>query len=165
MIKNFKLFLNENKKQQSIPNGTEVTFDLNGVSSAEFDLDDETHDSDWWERKLDELDGKKAIIECLATYTELGDKNLEYYDIEFGDGTILYAISGYHLTSTSNKSINKNDHSISQTFNVYWTLKADESEAQGEEDIENIVKLSELLVDLIADEKVDNDSIRIETEG
>jgi len=103
MINNFKQFLNENKKQQSIPNGTEVTFDLNGVGATEFGFDEEEHDSDWWEHKLDQLDGKKAIIECLATYTELGDKNHEYYDVEFGDGTILYTVSGYHLTTTSNE--------------------------------------------------------------
>jgi hypothetical protein len=102
VIKNFKEFLNESKKEQSIPNGTEVTFNLKGFEAAEFGLDDEEHDLDWWVTKLEQLDGKKAIIECLSTYTELGDKDYEYYDIKFGDGTILYAISGYHLTPVSN---------------------------------------------------------------
>lgn len=110
MIKNFKQFLNESKKQQSIPNGTEVTFDLNGVEATGFGFDEEEHDSDWWEHKLDQLDGKKAIIEYLATYTELGDKNYEYYDIEFGDGTILYAVSGYHLTPISNETFKYTPH-------------------------------------------------------
>lgn len=35
----------------------------------------------------------------LATATEPGEKNYEYYDIRFDDGVELAAISGYHLDS------------------------------------------------------------------
>ena len=47
-------------------------------------------------------DGKEAVIDCLATYTELGDKDYEYYNITFKSGLEVEAISGYHLTRLDN---------------------------------------------------------------
>jgi len=41
--------------------------------------------------------GQVAVIVAQVTATKIGDKDYEYYDIEFGDGTILDAVSGYHL--------------------------------------------------------------------
>ena len=103
MIKNFKQFLNESKdseNKQSIQDGTEVIFNLQDAWAYEFDLDDSDAEGDelsHWDTKLRQLDGKKAIVDCLTTHTKLGDKDTEYYDIIFGDGTILNSISGYHL--------------------------------------------------------------------
>ena len=39
----------------------------------------------------------KAVITSQETASEIGDKNYEYYDIEFEDGESLWAVSGYHL--------------------------------------------------------------------
>lgn len=46
-------------------------------------------------------ENKKATIGHLQTYIELGDKNMEYYTIQFEDGMIWWGISGYHLTLVS----------------------------------------------------------------
>ncbi len=42
-----------------------------------------------------------ATIEHLETYIELGDKNQEFYTIQFEDGMIWWGISGYHLSPVS----------------------------------------------------------------
>jgi len=36
----------------------------------------------------------QSLSQCEEGET---DKDCEYYDIEFGDGTVLVAVSGYHL--------------------------------------------------------------------
>ncbi len=48
-------------------------------------------------------DGKQAIVEHLETFIELGDKNSEFYTIQFKDGMIWWGISGYHLTLVNTK--------------------------------------------------------------
>ena len=46
---------------------------------------------------------KSAKVLFLSCSTgEPGEKDYEYYDIEFEDGKIFEAISGYHLTPLSN---------------------------------------------------------------
>lgn len=81
--------LDEGKKQQSLPDGTKVKFDLKDISPEEF-ADEDTEE-------VKAYNGKVATIEGLETYTELGDKDYEYYDIKFDDGEMMYAVSGYHL--------------------------------------------------------------------
>jgi hypothetical protein len=70
--------------------GDRVIFDIKGMESEWLD-DEETGEL------AISHDGQEAIIIGKATATEIGDKDYEYYDIEFGDGIILNAVSGYHL--------------------------------------------------------------------
>lgn len=85
--------------------GDEVRFYMKDVSPEDFGDEEEgelaaSHDK------------MKAIITSQATATatvdELGDKNYEYYDIEFGDGIEIPAVSGYHLELTYSKK--RSDH-------------------------------------------------------
>jgi len=71
------------KAQQTIAEGSKVRFNSNGLAN-EFG-----EDVTMFENKIGTA--------TLATYTELGDQDYEYYDIEFKNGE-LYAVSGYHLT-------------------------------------------------------------------
>lgn len=152
MIKNFNDFLNEDKN-----NSEDLTKPFAMVMSG---------GSIGEKRPSDILDKKgRKLIKTFDT-EELAKETTIRWNKMLSPGEKSHYGIKYSVVPTSNfDDVNENVNSINQTFNVYWTLKADESEAQGEEDIENIIKLSELLVDLIADEKVDNDSIRIETEG
>ncbi len=82
--------------EQSIPDGTEVIFDNKGFQYGEFG------DENISKKEYKQIDGKPATVKCLDTYSELGNKNGEYYTIEFKkkDGTklVLVAVNGYHLT-------------------------------------------------------------------
>jgi len=71
--------------------GEKAEFDLRGMGS-DWEMDDpegfsiaKKHDRD------------VGTVTNQATFTEVGDPDYEYYDIEFDDGDILYAVSGYHL--------------------------------------------------------------------
>jgi hypothetical protein len=83
---------NDEPGEQSIPDGTKVRFELKNISSKEFGFDTEEEFSD-----LERLDGEVATVDFLATATELGEKDYEYYTITFEDGTKLDSVSGYHL--------------------------------------------------------------------
>ncbi len=48
--------------------------------------------------KVKQLEGQFAVIASVAMKPISGDKDFGYYNIEFGDGHVLIAISGYHLT-------------------------------------------------------------------
>lgn len=76
--------------QQAIPDGTKVTFSMKDISGDEFG-DDESA------QVAMSHDGHTATVLTLATATEPGEKDYEYYDIRFDDGVELAAISGYHL--------------------------------------------------------------------
>ena len=78
---------------QSIPNNTKVRFHREHLTPEEFGLS---------EQALAELEDSVLSIECMATATEEGDKDYEYYDLRTEAGKVLnYAISGYHLTPLS----------------------------------------------------------------
>jgi len=47
--------------------------------------------------ELAKYDMQKCTVLCLATASQLGEQNFEYYDIAFDDGSVMEAISGYHL--------------------------------------------------------------------
>lgn len=74
--------------KQTFHGGDEVRFDLNGMSEdfKQVDLD------------LDQYDQCLCLIVSLDTFTELGDKDYEYYNVQMPDGEIIDGISGYHLT-------------------------------------------------------------------
>lgn len=76
--------------KQSIPDGTKVRFSTKDIGPREFG-DEESA------RVAGEHEGQTATVLTLATATELGEKDYEYYDIRFDDGVELAAISGYHL--------------------------------------------------------------------
>lgn len=78
----------QGEAQQSIPDGTRVRFELKDVPLEEFEeaaTAAEAHD------------GAEATVLRLGTFTELGEKDFEYYNIRFDDGIELQVISGYHL--------------------------------------------------------------------
>lgn len=82
----------KNEKVQSIPNGTKAIFTLADLSSRDF-----TDGIDWEGGDPEDREGQICEVVCLATATELGEKDYEYYDIKFADGVKWGAISGYHL--------------------------------------------------------------------
>lgn len=92
--------------------GDTVIFNHQGLAS-EFDYADEEGEeaSRTYIENIEAHHMKPATIEGLATYTELGDKDYEYYDIIFEDGFELDAISGYHLDKiivpVENKVVNE----------------------------------------------------------
>jgi hypothetical protein len=80
-------------KKQTFRNGDVVRFNANNIPYRIIENggcpDAEAHEN------------KVATIEHLETHIELGDKNMEYYTIQFEDGMIWWGISGYHLTPVS----------------------------------------------------------------
>lgn len=70
--------------------GDKVIFDIKGMET-------EWQQAEEQEELAISHSGQVAIIISQATATEIGDKNYEYYDIEFGDGIQLIAVSGYNL--------------------------------------------------------------------
>ena len=41
---------------------------------------------------------RNGKVTSLATYSQLGIRDYEYYDLKYDDGTYGHAISGFHLT-------------------------------------------------------------------
>lgn len=80
---------------QTLKEDQEVLFNLKGL---EHDwVEDDKKDLDHVFKDKEMGINISCKILCLATYTELGQRDFEYYDIQFEDGYIMYAISGYHL--------------------------------------------------------------------
>lgn len=76
---------------QSIPDRTLVKFEI------------KDHYLEHWEHThIKNFDGHYAMVTSFDTATEMGDKDYEYYNIQFLDPklTELEGISGYHLTPT-----------------------------------------------------------------
>lgn len=93
------------EEEQVIPNGTKCVFKLKHLTPKEFDnLSDEEF--------IKKLDNKKCTVDELATYSELGDKDTEYYDITFDNGTKLGAVSGFHLEPIGKKASKLNEYSV-----------------------------------------------------
>jgi hypothetical protein len=82
------------ERDQVLPDGSKVTFSMKDISGDEFG-DDESAEV------ATSHDGQTATVLALATATEPGEKDYEYYDIRFDDGVELAAISGYHLDPVS----------------------------------------------------------------
>jgi len=80
------------KKKQIFKDGTKCTFSLRGYEYEFFDNID----------LMSSYDGKTCIIDCLETYTELGNKEYEYYNITFEDGYVIIGCSGYYLEYYNN---------------------------------------------------------------
>ena len=84
----------QEREVQSIPDGTKVKFELNGITPIEFirkytilSLKD-----------LNGLFGKTATVQSLATNSDKGDKDSEFYNLKFDNGAVLLRVSGKHLT-------------------------------------------------------------------
>jgi len=89
-IENFiiqKHLANRTVKMQTLEDNCLVVFDSKGLVE------------DFKQVGIDTVpyDMAMATIQCLATFSELGNLNSEYYDIRFEDGMIFHAVSGYHL--------------------------------------------------------------------
>lgn len=76
------------ERKATLNPGDKVKFNLMGLDSEFIALDYED---------IIPCNNKVATVVCLATYTELGERDFEYYDIKFEDGKVFEAISGYHL--------------------------------------------------------------------
>ena len=74
--------------EQTFKNGTKCKFSFKDYNDEDF----------WLNSNVIGLGNKKCTIISLATYTQLGNKDFEYYNIKFDNGIYLNAISGYHLT-------------------------------------------------------------------
>ena len=72
--------------------GTLVRFNVKDVDTAEF------AESSEGKEKVEELDGHFAIITSTAVSPVKGDEDSGYFNIEFGNGNVLIAVSAYHLT-------------------------------------------------------------------
>lgn len=74
----------------TLKQGDMVEFDLRGMEGEWMD-----------EPEIGEIavahDQQVAKVLSQATATEVGDRDYEYYDIQFEDGEMLDAVSGYHL--------------------------------------------------------------------
>lgn len=77
------------KPTQTLANGSKVIFHKRDLSFREF--------PNFSQHDLETIEGQQGTIEELATATELGEKDFEYYDVKFDNGQIINAISGYHL--------------------------------------------------------------------
>lgn len=81
---------NLNMQTQTLPNGTEVYFLLQHVSEREFCMSFDTR------MDIAKCNGKRCTVNCFAC-GEAGVRDMEYYDVTFEDGTVLHAVSGFHL--------------------------------------------------------------------
>ena len=86
--------------KQTIQDGTKCIFSFKHLKSECLDLREEICDLS--EKDFLALEGQTCTVKSLETYTELGDKNFEYYNIDFS-GKTLEGMSGYHLTPQSDK--------------------------------------------------------------
>lgn len=80
----------ENK--QSLPDGVKIIFHHQDM------VEDLAETLGWAPERVKEIDGYVGYVISLETFTELGDKNYEYYNIVLYGGIGLDGISGYHLT-------------------------------------------------------------------
>lgn len=79
------------KKKQSIPNITRVQFKINGM------FHELAESMEITQTELLKLNNMKGQVLSLETYSELGEKDFEYYNVALDNGVVLDAISGYHL--------------------------------------------------------------------
>ena len=82
-------------KVQSIPDDTACLFNLRGMADS-WEADDKMIIESLY-KGMQGTESIKCNIDCLATFSELGVKDAEFYDIRFENGLRLYAVSGYHL--------------------------------------------------------------------
>lgn len=94
----------ENRKEkQFFPDDSTVLLSMDRLIADydEFDEDDQDIIDHECIREQGEGESYTGILKvkilCLATYTELGDPNQEYYDVQFEDGYILSGLSGLYL--------------------------------------------------------------------
>lgn len=100
--------------KQSIPNGSlrklydlsdwddeSIITTLTPIASGDFVA---SNDADLIIKQLrSKYENKPVRVLSLETYTSLGDRNYEYYNIELEPGLNLIGISGYHLKPLKNK--------------------------------------------------------------
>lgn len=98
------------RKEQTIKDGSIGYFYVAGMALDFAEEEILTYE------QANSLDGKEITIDNLATYSELGVLEHEYYDITFkhiepGDTEpiTLYAISGHHITPKSQDHESDND--------------------------------------------------------
>jgi len=86
---------------QSIPDNTKCRFSFNELFSECFAFFPEEIS----EEQAKSLEGTTCTVESLETYTELGQKDFEYYNIKFDlfPDTNFVGFSGYHLTVLGEK--------------------------------------------------------------
>jgi len=84
----------KNIKVQSIPDNTQVNFNLKGVGKW---TGENKHVIETLFHGKQGDESIECKVDTLATFSELGLKTGEYYDLEFENGYRLQGICGYHL--------------------------------------------------------------------
>jgi hypothetical protein len=79
---------------QTIKNGTRVTFMIKGMTK---ELLEGCTKKMTQEDFISKYGNKTCIATGLETYTELGIRDHEYYNVVFDDGFKMIGVSGYHL--------------------------------------------------------------------
>jgi len=83
-------------KEQSIADGTRCVFSFKDMYSECRDF----RPGSLIEEEYKNLEGRECEVLGLETYTELGEKEFEYYNLKFDEypGIVFQGYSGYHLT-------------------------------------------------------------------
>jgi len=87
------------KEKQFFPDDSTVLLSLDRLVNdfEEFEEEDQSIIDQQCSRVGDDDRIVKVKILCLATHTELGDPDYEYYDIQFEDGYVINGLSGSYL--------------------------------------------------------------------
>jgi hypothetical protein len=87
-IKNIPPVAELDYENQSIPNGTVLKW----YCSDWEEMEEDGSNINW-----EKLNNQLCVVTSLETYCKLGEKNYEYYNISFFDGTSLIGVSGMYL--------------------------------------------------------------------
>ena len=82
--------------KQSILNNSKVRFNLKDLALEFEEVFQYQKESEGV--NIRDYENQEAEVISLDMYTELGDKDYEYYNIKFNDGFTIEGVSGYHLT-------------------------------------------------------------------
>lgn len=112
------------EKTQTLKDGSKAIFLFQGMK-------EDFLDNLMTQEQLDTREGLIVTVLSLETYTELGEKDYEYYNIRFPDGTEEEGMSGYHLDPVKeiltevNPDIRKAANDIDGKCNQFLELISD----------------------------------------
>lgn len=97
LINTFSDAVYELEAVQTLSTGTKCLFSFKELKS---DMVKEFNEVLGYYHDFENLESKNCVIENLETFTELGNKDFEYYNIKFEHlpKIVFVGISGYHLT-------------------------------------------------------------------
>ena len=108
----------------TLQEGDFVVFNLMGMAQ-EWEQGDQDDPDDLAETQSEVAiahDGEQAKVIGQATASGVGERNFEYYDIEFEDGATLWACSGYHLHDVDGPSEDQMTlrENVNEGWNDHW---------------------------------------------